>query len=83
MLSIQEPASRALETHLCGLQVLNAESGNLDPMRVLEALSEDMPLSIAYSTLSRMLRERIHRKRQTGIVHQLYRSREVLSRSEQ
>ncbi|GMH35213.1 hypothetical protein BSKO_03081 [Bryopsis sp. KO-2023] len=63
-------------------QVLNAESGNLDPMRVLEALSEDMPLDLAYATLARMLRERTHRKRQTRIVHQLYRSREVLSRAE-
>ncbi|CAD7698296.1 unnamed protein product [Ostreobium quekettii] len=62
--------------------VLNAESGNLDPMRVLEALSEDMPLQLANATLARMLRERIHRRRQTRIVAKLHRSRELLSRAE-
>ena len=63
-------------------QVLNAESGNLDPMRVLDALTETMPVSLAYPTLARMLRERTHRKRQTKITHNLHKLQNVLYRAE-
>ena len=64
------------------LQVLNAESGHLDPMRVLDALSETMPLSLAYPTLAQMLRERTHRKRQNKITHHLQKLQNVLYKAE-
>eukprot|EP00210_Caulerpa_lentillifera_P007702 g7353.t1 len=64
------------------IQVLNAESGNLDPMRVLDTLSETMPLSLAYPTLARMLRERTHRKRQTRITHELCKAQNVQYKAE-
>lgn len=63
-------------------KVLEAESGNLDPLQVLNALSEHMPIHLAYPTLAKMLRERMHRRRQTKIACNLHRLRTVLSRAE-
>jgi len=51
-------------------------------MRVLDTLSETMPLSIAYPTISRMLRERTHRKRQTNITHELCKVQNILYKAE-
>ena len=42
-------------------QMSGGAGAQLDPLQVLEALSEDMPLQMAAEILTRMLRERIHR----------------------
>ena len=47
---------------------------HLDPTRVLDALAEDMPLALAVDTLARMMRERLHRRRQGQIVRNLHRA---------
>ncbi|KAK9806735.1 hypothetical protein WJX72_000925 [[Myrmecia] bisecta] len=54
--------------------LLAVQGADLDPLRVLDALSEAMPLSLAFPTLARMLRERIHRKRQGHVVRHLERA---------
>lgn len=46
----------------------------LDPMRVVEALADDMPLAYASDIFARMLRERLHRHRQALILRNLHRS---------
>lgn len=58
----------------------------LDPLQVLEALSPDMPLQLAYETIARMFRSRAHTHRQGQIVRHLTRAENFearLSRLEQ
>lgn len=45
----------------------------MDPRDVLDALSEDMPLEVAFDTLAGMLRERTHRQRQGLLTRHLWR----------
>lgn len=47
---------------------------DLDPLRILEALPAEMPLSTAYTTVAALLRERTHRRRHCAIVRQLRRA---------
>ena len=56
---------------LTGLLCVGA---HLDPTRVLDALAEDMPLAVAVDTLARMMRERLHRRRQGQVVRNLHRA---------
>ena len=44
-------------------RVLSAEGASLNPMEVLEALGDDMPLHLACDTLMKMMSSVIHRKR--------------------
>jgi hypothetical protein len=44
--------------------VLNAEGAALNPLKVLQSLSDDMPLHLAHETLSRMIAGTEHRRRQ-------------------
>jgi hypothetical protein len=44
-------------------RVLNAEGAALNPLKVLQSLSDDMPLHLAHDTLSRMLAGMEHRRR--------------------
>eukprot|EP00884_Botryococcus_braunii_P004337 jgi/Botrbrau1/13904/Bobra.0017s0011.1 len=54
-------------------QLLAAQGSQLDPRNVLDALSEDMPLGVAFDTIAHMLRERTHRQRQGRITRHLWR----------
>lgn len=47
---------------------------DLDPMQVLLALPDDMPLSAGADILARMVCERIHRHRHGSIIRSLQRS---------
>jgi Vacuolar sorting protein 39 domain 2 len=47
---------------------------HLDPVRVLQALPEEMPLQLAFTTLARMTRDRIHRRRHGQIIRNLCRA---------
>lgn len=44
-------------------RVLSAEGASLNPMALLQALGDDMPLHLACSTLTKMLSSVLHRKR--------------------
>ena len=43
-------------------------------MRVLESLGEEVPLGLAFPTLARIQRERLHRRRHTSVIRSLTRS---------
>lgn len=47
---------------------------DLDPLQVLEALSEEMPLSAGVDILSHLLCERLHRHRQGSIIRSLHKA---------
>lgn len=47
---------------------------HLDPMRIVEVLSEDMPLAHAADVFARVMRDRVHRRRQNLICRNLHRS---------
>ena len=49
------------------VRILAAREADLDPLQLLNALPETMPLPLAAGTIERMLKERLHRKR-TGQV---------------
>ena len=51
-----------------------AAGAELDATKVLDALSEDMPLSVAVDIISRMLRTAMHARRSGNIVRNLHRS---------
>ena len=51
-----------------------AAGAELDATKVLDALSEDMPLSVAVDIIARMLRTAIHARRSAAIVRNLHRS---------
>ena len=59
------------------VRLLGSKGASLNPLRVLEALSDQMPLPLAYETLARMLRERTHRKRSGQILKGLSRAHEL------
>ena len=59
------------------VRLLGSRGAALNPLRVLEALSDTMPMPLAYETLARMLRERAHRKRSGQIVKGLARAHEL------
>lgn len=48
---------------MAACRVLNAEGATLNPLKVLQSLSDDMPLHLAHETLSRMLAGMEHRRR--------------------
>lgn len=56
--------------------------GDLDPLEVLHALGEGVPLAVAVPTLERMLRERIHRARQGTVLKHLHRACHLSAASE-
>ena len=45
------------------MRILAAREADLDPLQLLNALPETMPLPLAAGTIERMLKERLHRKR--------------------
>jgi hypothetical protein len=49
--------------YVAACRVLNAEGATLNPLKVLQSLSDDMPLHLAHETLSRMLAGMEHRRR--------------------
>ena len=59
------------------VRLLSSTGASLNPLRVLEALSDAMPMPLAYETLARMLRERQHRKRAQQVLKGLARANEV------
>jgi hypothetical protein len=59
------------------VRLLGSRGASLDPTRVLEALSDTMPMPLAYETLARMLRERQHRKRSGQVLKGLARAHEL------
>eukprot|EP00250_Pteridium_aquilinum_P021146 c25040_g1_i1 orf=503-3787(-) len=68
------------------VHLLQLHGTSLDPLQVLEALSANMPLQLAYSTIARMFRSRAHIHRQGQIVRHLTRAENFearLSRLEQ
>lgn len=67
--------------HREAVGLLLRHGGKLDPLRVVEALSTDMPLQGASSSLSRLLRDLVHRHRQGQIVRQLARSNGLAARA--
>lgn len=54
--------------------LLAAQGADLDPLQVLGALSEEMPLSAGVDILSHLLCERLHRRRQGSIVRSLHKA---------
>jgi len=50
---------------------------NLNPMSIVETLSDEMPLTVAADIFSRILRERLHRHRQTHIIRNLHRNQNL------
>ncbi|KAI5072328.1 hypothetical protein GOP47_0012434 [Adiantum capillus-veneris] len=68
------------------VHLLQSHGTSLDPLQVLEALSPDMPLQLAYETIARMFRSGAHKHRQGQIVRHLTRAENFkarLSRLEQ
>ena len=51
-----------------------AAGAELDATKVLDALSEDMPLSVAVDIIARMLRTAMHARRSGLVVRNLHRS---------
>ena len=47
---------------------------DLDPLQVLGALSEDLPLSSGVEILSHLMCERLHRQRQGTIIRSLHKA---------
>lgn len=56
------------------LSTCSAAGAELDATKVLDALSEDMPLSVAVDIIAHMLRTAIHAQRSASIVRNLHRS---------
>lgn len=54
----------------------------LDPVQVLDALPEEMPLQLAAQTLTRILAERTHRRRHHTILRNLHRARNLAAASD-
>lgn len=59
------------------VRLLGSKGASLNPQNVLDALSPDMPLPLAYETLVRMLRERMHRKRSGQILKGIAKAHEL------
>ncbi len=60
---------------MCIADVSGMRAGaDVDARKVLDALSEDMPLSVAVDLLARMLRTAIHNRRSASIARNLHRS---------
>ncbi len=47
---------------------------DLDPLQVLAALTEEMPLSTGVDILSHLMCERLHRRRQGSIIRSLHKA---------
>ncbi|XP_043695063.1 vacuolar sorting protein 3-like isoform X1 [Telopea speciosissima] len=56
------------------VRLLHNHGESLDPLQVLETLSPDMPLQLASDTILRMLKARLHHRRQGQIVRNLSRA---------
>ncbi|XP_042517163.1 vacuolar sorting protein 3 isoform X2 [Macadamia integrifolia] len=56
------------------VRLLHNHGESLDPLQVLETLSADMPLQLASDTILRMLKARLHHRRQGQIVRNLSRA---------
>lgn len=56
------------------VHLLQLHGTSLDPLQVLEALSPDMPLQLAYGTIARIIRTRAHLHREGQIVRHLSRA---------
>ncbi|MEW5300203.1 MAG: hypothetical protein WDW36_003149 [Sanguina aurantia] len=63
-------------------RVLSAEGASLNPMALLQALGDDMPLHLACSTLSNVLSSVLHRKRFGQVVKSLTRAQNLSVRTE-
>ncbi|KAG0575358.1 hypothetical protein KC19_VG339500 [Ceratodon purpureus] len=68
--------------HGAAVRLLHCHGASLDPLKVLEALSPEMSLSMASQTLSRMLRARVHRHREGQIVKHINRHNNLEARVE-
>lgn len=64
----------------CCSQVLNAEGATLDPLKVLQYLSDDMPLELAHDTLCRMLSSLMHRRRHLQVMRHLSKGQNLTAR---
>lgn len=65
----------AQQQHMCCQQIRWWVAGaDLDPLQVLGALSEEMPLSAGVDILSHLLCERLHRHRQGSIIRSLHKA---------
>jgi len=63
------------QQHMCCHQSRWWVAGaDLDPLQVLGALSEEMPLSAGVDILSHLLCERLHRHRQGSIIRSLHKA---------
>ncbi|KAL2652733.1 hypothetical protein R1flu_020861 [Riccia fluitans] len=74
------PGEGKVAMHRAAVRLLHCPGANLDPMQLLEALSPDMPLSLASETVSQMLVSRVHRHRQGQIVRQMNRKENLDAR---
>ncbi|UPQ99423.1 transforming growth factor-beta receptor-associated protein [Chloropicon primus] len=59
------------------VRLLSSKGASLNPLKVLDSLSDKMPMPLAYETLARMLRERQHRKRSGQVLKGLARANEL------
>lgn len=66
--------------HDAAVRLLHCHGASLDPLKVLEALSPGMSLSLASQTISRMLRARVHRHREGQIVKHINRHKNLEAR---
>jgi len=66
--------------HDAAVRLLHCHGASLDPLKVLEALSPGMSLSLASQTISRMLRARVHRHREGQIVKHINRHNNLEAR---
>ncbi|XP_022927318.1 transforming growth factor-beta receptor-associated protein 1 [Cucurbita moschata] len=62
------------------VRLLHNHGEFLDPLRVLETLSPDMPLQIASETILKVLRARVHHHRQGQILHSTSRALDLEAR---
>ena len=74
---LNPPWEDSLPLYGDAVRLLGSKGASLNPLRVLEALSDNMPMPLAYETLTRMLRERQHRKRSGQIMKGLARAHEL------
>ncbi len=68
--------------YAAAVRVLNAHGARLNPLRLLQALDDGMPLALAADALARMLAGVTHRRRTGQVVRALHRARHLAAQAE-
>ena len=56
------------------VRLISNQPSNFDPLKVLDMLSPDMPLAVALAPLQKVVRERVHLRKEAQLVRSLHRA---------